>query len=240
MTSSPHPAPDVCNPWSRLSFAAWLCVAIHLVAGIAMATILRSGLETNPDLTGRLWFLAYQQSVWVAAWLTWNASALAILYFYLSFSWAHRMDVKTPAAPLRMAVMLTTAAVAADLSAEAIHMVVLPDLARGILDDMTKDTAGASIQLFQSINRVAVMLTGFLANGLYTISALLLICPTRNAYPRWTWIAGLLVGVGGIGLSVAALINSVAGMVWSNVVLVPAIVVWQVGVAVTAGRRGRE
>jgi len=42
---------------------------------------------------------------------------------------------------------------------------------------------------------------------------------------------------GGYALSVAALIDSVQGMIWSNAALVPFILIWQVGVAVTAGHR---
>lgn len=226
--------------WARLSFAAWLCLAIHLLAGIAMATVLRHGLGTNTDLPARMNFLVGHQAMWIAAWFSWNAAALTILYFYTCFVHAHMIDRKGGNGFLRFAVMLTVAAIAADLSAEAIEMGVLPGIARRAVTELHSGDTGSAVQQFLMLDRIAVMLTGYLANGLYTMSALLLILPTRHAYPGWTWGAGLVVGVSGIALSVAALIDSVPGMVWSNAVLVPAIILWQVGVAVTAGKRGRR
>ena len=225
--------------WLRLRFAAWLALVIHLVAGFAMALILRQGLETNPDLEARLMFLVDRTPLWIGGWLTWNAAALSILYFYAAFAWAHATDGKTPTSPLAFAVILSTVGVAADLAAEAMEMGVLPGLARRVLADATHDVAHTTAVLtFLSLHRSAVMLTGYLANGLYTLSALLCVCSTRHAYPRWVWVAGLGVGMSGLALSEASLVNSIAGMFWSNVALVPCIMLWQIGVAVTAAKRG--
>jgi predicted DCC family thiol-disulfide oxidoreductase YuxK len=218
------------TPWRRLSRAAFVALALHLLAGAAMALVLRRGLETNADLLDRLRFLAEHAGAWRAAWLAWSLAALSILYFYAQFARAHSES----GSPARVAVLLGAAGVVADLSGEAIEMVSLPDLAATALA-----TPGA-LQLFFARHRLAVLLTGFLANGLYTAAAVLLCWTGRRAYPRWTLAAGLGVGVSGVWLSAAALIGSTAGMFWSNVVLIPCIVLWLTGVAVAASVRARE
>ena len=205
-----------------------------------MALILRQGLETNPDLEARLMFLVGHRPLWIGGWLTWNAAALSILYFYAAFAWAHATDGTTPTTSLTFAVILSAVGVATDLAAEAIEMGVLPGLARQALTEAAQGAAQTmAASTFLVLHRSAVVLTGYLANGLYTLSALLLTCSTCRAYPRWVWMAGLGVGILGLALSGASLVNSVAGMFWANVLLVPCIVLWQVGVAITAAKRAR-
>ena len=218
------------NPWRRLSRAATIALALHLVAGLAMAVILRQGLETNRDLPDRLRFLAEHPGVWRAAWLTWSLAALSVLYFYATFARAHAES----GTPMRAAVLLGTAAVILDLSGEAIEMFLLPDLAA------VARTAPGALSLFLSKHRLAVLLTGFLANGLYTAAAVLLCWFARRAYPTWTLAAGLGIGLSGTWLSAAVLADSMSGMYWSNVVLLPCIVLWQAGVAAAASVRARH
>jgi len=215
------------NSWRRLSRAAFLALTLHLVAGLAMAFMLRRGLETNADLQDRLRFLAEHAGLWRAAWLTWILAALSIMYFYAAFARTH----DGPA--MRIAVALGAAGVVADLSAQAIEMISLPPLAaRGL-------AVPEALPTFFFTHRCAVLLTGFLANGLYTAAAVILCWSARRAYPRWTLAAGLGVGASGTCLSASALLASSAGMFWSNVALIPCIVLWQSGVASTASVRAR-
>ena len=211
------------SPWSRLSQAAWLAWVVHLAAGFAMAWILRHGLETNADLPDRLRFIVERRAWWTAGWLCWTLAAVTILNFYARFAVAHR--ALAPVA-LSLAVWLTVAAVAADWTAQAVEVLVLPGLARAA------DATG-----FLARHRTAVLLTGFLANGLYTSSALLLVWASRPAYPRWIQGAGFGVVAGGTALSAAAWADSASGMLWANVVLVPSLLLWLAGVAASAARR---
>ena len=224
--------------WLRLRFAAWLAVAVHLLAGVAMATVLRLGLDTTSDLPIRLRFLVESTPLWIGGWLTWNLAALSILYFYLAFAAAHATEKDAPITPLAFAAVLSIVGMAADLAAEAIEMGVLPGLARQALDAMARgvDQSTAAAAFF-AFHRTAVVMTGYLANGLYTLSAIVLAWSTRRSYPQWVWMAGLGVGLSGLALSCASLANSVEGMFWSNVALVPCIVLWQLGVALTASHR---
>ncbi len=195
----------------RLRRAALIAFCAHLVAGLAMVFVLRHGLETNPDFQARLAFLANHRVAWTLAWLSWTAAAIAILYFYVAFADAH------PSAP-RLAVMLTIVALGPDLAAQSIEIGVLPSL--------------AVPELFLTLHRVAVMLSGFLANGLYSITAMLLAWAARRDYPAWLSVIGIAVGVFGIGLSIAALLDSANGMFWTNVFLVPSILLWLAALSV--------
>jgi hypothetical protein len=207
---------------SRLRRAAWLAFVVHLVAGLAMALILRHGLETNADVMDRLRFVARRRLWWTAGWLTWTVAAVTILNFYARFAAAHQSR-GVSRAPLKVAVLLTVAAVGADWTAQGFEIFVLPGFARA-----------GNAPSFLIWHRAAVVLTGFLANSLYTVSALLLVWASRRAYPPWLRFAGFGVVAGGSILSVTAWADSAAGMLFANVVLVPCLLVWLGGVATSA------
>jgi hypothetical protein len=180
-----------------------------------MMWILWHGLETNPDLQARLDFIASHRTLWTFAWLTWTLASVTILNFYRTFAARHGLS--------RLAVLMTAAAMAADLSAQSIEMGLLPSLT---------DRA----DLFLIVHRVAVLLSGYLANTLYSVSGLILVWPARIAYPVWVWLAGLGTGFFGLTLSVAALADSPGAMFWTNVALVPSLLVWLAGVALHSRR----
>lgn len=206
----------------RLATAAWIALATHALAGAAMLFVLRRGLATNPDLDDRLAFVAGNPFSWRAAWFTWNAAALSILYFFYCFAAAHRIEGEKTA--LRFAVPVGALAVAFDLTAELIMMFALPAAAR------------AGIEPFLQTDRAAVLLTGFGANTLYTVAAAILALGTRRFYPVWTWGAGAGVGIAGALLSVSVLAGSINGMFWTNAFLVPLLTLWLFGVAIAARR----
>jgi hypothetical protein len=194
---------------TSLRRAGILAFMLHLVAGACMALILRHGLETNPDLHARLDFVVSHRILWRFGWLSWTAAALSILYFYDSFASAHQLP--------RFPLLLTAAALAPDLAAQAIEIGILPAVA---------DNA----ELFLIVHRAAVLMSGYLANGLYSVSALILAWTARHVYPAWVSLAGISVSVFGLMLSVAALGDSVSGMFWTNVFLLPALLLWLGGV----------
>jgi len=212
---------------SRLRRAAIVAFFVHLLAGASMALVLRRGLETNPEFQDRLGFLVNHRMLWDLGWFTWTAAALAILYFYIAFAAAHQMADPSNIR-LRFAVMLTVASIGPDLAAQAIEIGVLPGIAYRV------STSNAAVDLFLELHRVAVVMSGYVANGLYSTTALILAWSTREAYPSWVWIAGVSVGFFGFMLSAAALVGSVTGMFLANVLLVPAILLWLAGVAIAA------
>lgn len=210
---------------TRLGRAALLAFFAHLIAGLGMAFVLRHGLETTPDLQERLAFLVNHRVVWTLGWLAWTAAAISILNFYRAFA-----DTHGP--PSGFVVLLTVVAIGPDLAAQAIEIGVLPGLAAHALG------ANAAPELFLLLHRVAVMLSGYLANGLYSATAILLAWAARRTYPAWISGLGIVVGIVGIALSAAALLDSTTGMFWTNVFLVPVILLWLAAVAVAAPTPG--
>lgn len=214
---------------NRLRIAAIVAFSLHLLAGLGMALILSQGLETNADFHARLNFLVEHRILWGFAWLTLSAAALSILYFYVVFAAAHRTDNSASEATLRLAVLLSAAGIAPDLAAQAVEIGVLPAVAaRALVTD-------AGVELFLLIHRIDVMMSGYLANGLFSISALILSLSTRRWYSWWVWSAGAATGISGFVLSAAALLDSPSGMFWSNVILVPCILFWLAAVAHSTG-----
>ena len=219
---------------ARLRRAAWIALVVHLAAGIAMAWVLRHGLETNPSLSDRLRFLVDRRSAWTAGWLTWTAASISILYFFISISWAHQADGRTHRETLGLIILLAIAGVACDVAAQAVQIFIVPGLAHSALGEADRSR---EVELFLAVHRRSVVLTGYIANGFYTLSTILVAWASRHAYPRWVWGTGLLgVGTAGVCLSAAAAAGSVAGMVAANAFLVPCIVVWLAGIALRAGR----
>jgi hypothetical protein len=207
----------------NLRRAAVIAFCAHLIAGLSMALVLRRGLETTPVLQERFSFLVNYGTFWILGWLAWTAAAISILYFYLSFAATHERQSY-------FAVFLTVAALGPDLAAQAIEIGVLPGLA------FQAFSKNAAPELFLTLHRVAVMLSGFTANGLYSATALMLAWGARRTYPPWVSILGIAAGVFGIALSVAALLDSAAGMFWTNVLLVPTILLWLLAVAISEKR----
>ena len=207
--------------WRRLSNAATLAAGTHALAGLSMALVLRLGLDTQADIEARLRFVDGQRALWVAGWVPWNLAALSMVWLCLCFWRAHEAG--------RLAVWLVTAAAALDLSAEALEMLALPDLAAA--------ARASEPDAFLAMHRRVVLMTGFGANGLYTAAVLVLASRTRSRYGPAVNLAAAAVVVSGGALSCAALAHSTAGMVWSNVVLVPALLLWLFGVGRDAARR---
>lgn len=218
------------SEWVRLHRAALVALAAHLIAGVAMVLLLRQGLETTPDLAARIGYIGHSSGRWIAGWLPWNMAALSFLYLGYRISRAHgRHDGH---GLLSFGVLLIAGAVAADLAAEVIEMGVLPDLARGALTP----GGATNISLFLAFHRLAVLLTGYVANTLYAVTLLFFALGTRRGHARWIWLAGLGAGVAALGLSATSLANSARGMLWTNAMLVPLLLIWMIGVARTADR----
>jgi hypothetical protein len=80
----------------------------------------------------------------------------------------------------------------------------------------------------QQLERIASLLTGGAANGLYTLAAILLTIRTPSLPLRWlAWIAWL----SGISLFIITIFNWQAGLVISSATLMMSFVVWLVAFA---------
>ncbi|MBI4534197.1 MAG: hypothetical protein HY711_09670 [Candidatus Melainabacteria bacterium] len=226
--------------WSQLSMAAWGAVATQLATAAVVNTILRQGLETNPDMLDRIAFLSNKTLLWTSGWLVEQVGSLALLYFYATFVWAHERQSKSLQSLLKLTLLLATAGVAVDFAVATIEMAVLPELACLSLPELVRGAASSlSHQLFLVVHRSCALLNGYLATGLLSISAVILAWLTHRSYVLWIWIAGIATGISGIAFSVACLTNSLPAMLWANVILEPCSLVWLAGIAVTANKYSR-
>jgi len=177
-----------------------------------MAIILSHGLETNAEFNTRLSFMVDHRALWSFGWLTWTAAALSFLYFCDAFAAAHDLH--------RFAVLLTAAAVVADITGHTMEIALLPAIAGRVL------RSEGSPELFLLLHRIVVLLSGYVANTLYSLSTLFLSWSSRHFYPRRIPAAGLAVAFVGFGLSIAALAGSTAGLLWTNAVLIVLLLLW--------------
>ncbi len=216
--------------WHRLRVAAIFALVIHLIAGLYMLVVLRNGLDTV-EFAQRLSFLTNNNRLWSFGWLLWTAADFSILFFYFCFSDAHKKDTGLATTLLRYAFFIAIAGFALDLAAEVIEMSILPELARKIMVEQA-DISLINNELFLTANRLAIILTGFLANGLYSICAAMMIFATRERYSRLVQAFGYIAVLSGLYLSYAAYAYSVIGMFYANVVLMPALLAWLLGIAI--------
>jgi hypothetical protein len=107
------------------------------------------------------------------------------------------------------------------------------------------DSSLSTIELAQKANieRAFTLLSAGAANGLYTIGGIMLTLITTGL-PRWVRAAMWITWFAGIGMTVAAIANSIPGMVLTTVVLFPPFLVWVAWMgarwpAVSLAERGR-
>ena len=188
---------------NRLRRAALLAFCTHLIAGLGMAFVLRVGDESGSPGPPRL---PRQSSRIVDA-------RLAHLDCCRYCDFVLLLDIRRYACGFPFRSVVDCRSPRPDLAAQSIEIGVLAGLA-------------AAPEQFLIMHRVAVMLSGYLANGLYSATAIMLAWAARDKYPVWVSILGLAVGLFGVALSIAALLDSAAGMFWTNVLLVPTILLW--------------
>lgn len=151
------------------AFPAYFCAAANLAAAVVLATVLAPG-TTLFEETARAAYVRDHVVEWRAGWSLWVVAAVSLLVFYRW--WAGRVH-----ASLAL-VGIAVAGFAADVVAESLLIAVVPErpeLARGIF-----------------------VLTGGVANGLYTLAGALLTVKTpglRGPLAVWTWAVWVLGAV---------------------------------------------
>jgi hypothetical protein len=176
-----------------------------------MALTLKDGLPIRGNLfADRIVFVREHTTLWRAGWFSWHAASVGLVLLLLVLASRFRGQ-----APVRasLGAVLAVVGLAADLSAESIEMAVAP---------------AVEPQNFLLVESIAGALTGYLANGLYTIAGILLTWAGARVLPRAVLALGVLVWGAGLWLSAASLAHSAAGQLWSTAVLVPLFVLWAV------------
>jgi hypothetical protein len=180
----------------------------NLLASALMLFVLRRGLPPE-SLDTRSEFVSSHETLWRLGWLSWNVAAVTLigLLLVLASRWKHEAPFLCA-----LAIVVATAGLAADLSAEA------------LLIGLSKQSPGT----FESIQTEALLLTGFVANGLYTLAGILLTVAGRRLLPRALLVLAALVWTAGLWLAAATLVDSSTGEIASTGVLMPSFVIWAV------------
>jgi hypothetical protein len=193
----------------READVAWAAAATNLIAALCLATILRPGLPgTGRDAIARGTYVRTHVVLWRTGWLAWHAAALTLLALLVVLALRVR---RTSPLVSAVALVCATAGIAADLSAEAMLMAVLPSV------------GGTA---FAAVERASLVLTGYVGNGLYSLAGALLTAAIYRQLPRAVAILAAVVWGAGFFLSAATLVDSVRLEVAATAVLMPAFVVF--------------
>ncbi|HLH22267.1 MAG TPA: hypothetical protein VK066_07075 [Chloroflexota bacterium] len=194
------------SPAARAAFAA---AGVHVLAAGAMLVALEPGLPVaGSALAARMAHVSERTAVWWLGWLVWHAADFALLAFYVALAarWGRWAPIRC-----RLALLLAGAGLADDLGAQVVYMAVAPRLGP---------------EAFVVAEAVAGVLTGYVANGLYTVAGLLLVWAGARELPCYLVALSLPVWAAGFGLSAASLVGSPDGQFWSVAVLMPAFIGW--------------
>ena len=173
---SRDPCIDEVSGYSRRAMAPYVCAALNLAAVLVLALVLAPGTTLVPSVDERVRYIAEHLVAWRVAWTVWMAAAVSLLWFY---AW-WRARVGGPHAALAVA----CAGIVADWSAELALIV-----------------SGA--EGHAAVAPFAFVLTGAVANGLYTIAGVMLTLATplptaARVYAALMWTAGGLLSVGAL------------------------------------------
>lgn len=185
---------------------AFLAAVANALAGAVMLFVLRLGLPPQ-GLLDRSAFISSHQVLWRLGWLGWNVAAITLLGLFLALGSRWRKE-----APLLcgLAIVVATAGLAADLGAE------------GLLAGFT----GSTLQHLSLVQSEALLLTGYVGNGLYTVAGILLTTAGRKELPAGLLALGGLVWAAGLWLSAATLLGSSTGEAASTGILMASFVMW--------------
>ena len=170
-------------------FGIYLIVITIAIACVLMNWLLRGGLPVDTTVTERMVFILQNRAVWTASWMVWMLAAIGLLVFCFILESA----LTTACLTARIGLSLVCLGIVPDLMAEVIYAFVMPQVL----------TQSISSELFQLLEIVAVLLTGFLGNGLYNLGGLLLTLAAIRQGIVQSWVAlwGLFAWLCGLGLS---------------------------------------
>lgn len=168
----------------RLRSIAWVNVLVHAV-GLGMALLMRPGTPLVP-LQQRMSFLASAPLGWRLGWAVWMLAALALVAYFVSLSEYLESAVR------RAALVCVAAAIAVDLSCDAMQIVLLP-LA-----------AGGDAHTFLLVERAVGLGGTLVANGLYSLAAVIVTLRLRRPLDR---VLGAAIGAAGAAMCAGGLFD---------------------------------
>ncbi|HSS77874.1 MAG TPA: hypothetical protein VLV54_14165 [Thermoanaerobaculia bacterium] len=203
---------------------AWANVALHGL-GVAVAWFgMRSGSIAAP-LNERMAYIASRPAGWIGGWGLWMICALLLVAF-MAVLRGH-LPAPDPAADLALA--LSAAGMGVDLLCDVIQIQVLP---------LAAAAGPGQITPFLLLERLAFTGGTTVANGLYTISVVLMTVGLRRSTPA-TRFAGWATGVSGAVMVLSGLVVSPALLLASTGPTIGFFSLWTVLVARDLRQDGR-
>lgn len=181
--------------------APWGCAIANALAATLMLLGLRGGTEVVPSMAQRAAYITNHAALWRVGWLVWMIAAVTLVAFYAWWgAWlaSRRLAVA--------AFIVAAVGLACDLFAESLFIGWLPDR-------------------IETIAPLASLLTGGAANGLYTLSGVMLTLATRalrGPLRAWAWATW----VSGFALTICSLVQNVPGMIIATSLLMTLLCPW--------------
>lgn len=190
---------------ARVAFATSIT---NVAASIVMLAVLRHGIPAGePSIEDRFIFIRTHTSTWRWGWLVWMVAALTLLCLFVAL--AERWNSTSPILCM-LAVALATAGIAADLAGESFLALLLP-----------RETTD-----FDVVDRIAHVLTSFLANGLYTLAGIALTIAGARELPRSLVALAAATWASGLALSGAVFVGSRRAEFVSGAAVMTGIIAW--------------
>lgn len=188
---------------------AWLAVATHVVASAAMLLLLREGLPPASDAE-RIAFISAHRAAWTIGWLTWQLAVVSLIALYAVL--AKRFGGPLPLAALAIA----TAGAAIDIATNVRYIVILPRL---------------NGEAFALLDRELEAMTGYAANGLYTLAFVLFAIAGRYELPRLANVLATPIAISGFALAIGAMLHHAPAEIVSSAILFPLFTLWTILIA---------
>jgi hypothetical protein len=193
----------------RGSTIAWLAAATHIVASAAMLFLLREGLPGFSE-AHRVEYFESHRLAWVGGWLAWQIAVVSLIALYSA------LTIRFESAVALTGLGAGIAGMAIDIATQMRYIAVLPSL-RG--------------EEFARLDRELEMMTGYAANGLYTVGFLLIAIAGWRATPVFANLLAILVALSGFALSGAAYLHVPRYEVIASAVLFPLFTLWIILIA---------
>ena len=171
----------------------WICAALNVLGAFVLGFLLAPGTEANEDAVSRKQFITDNLTLWRAGWSIWIAADLSLIAF---FAWWGRRVSRSIAV---WALAVAAVGIVVDFVSLSLIIGWLPRDMESIMD-----TCG--------------ILSGGIANGLFSLAGAILIVADKKLLP-WLRGWGAAVWLAGFALTVAALLDSVTGKVVTTAII---------------------
>jgi hypothetical protein len=188
------------------TLAPGVCAALNLAAMAMMGAVLRFGTELVPGVADRVDYVAAHPVLWRIGWGLWMAAALSLAAFYAWWgSYLRRAGWAV------VAFVIVSIGVACDLFAESLLIGWVP-------------------HDYDRVAPVATLMTGGVANGLYTLAGAILTLGT-DSLRGWLRAMAWTIWAAGATLTICAVAGSAVGIAVATTLLFALFCPWVIMLA---------